>query len=134
MENQIQIRTSLKTYRFNDQNGKRLFDIELNPTDADIIRRAEIVGKKLQEFKPKNVEDLAAYSDEVKKQLDFLVNADISGKVFQHCGPMSVLDSGRFFFEEVYDAIIKIIGAEIEEKSKQAEKRISQYTQKYQKK
>lgn len=91
-----------------DTHGKYLGQIELIPTDSDIIKRYKDVVDKLNGTKlPENPqdEDIIAFSDMVKEQVNYLMNYDVSSSVFSVCGPLTALASGDFYFENVLNAI-----------------------------
>lgn len=132
MENKITLSTPVKTYSFYDQNDKFLFDLYFDPSDIGIMERAEEVGKYLENIKPKDETEVLSASKEVKKQIDYLLNTQAADQIFSISNPFSLLDSGKFFVEEVLDAINHLVEKEMNHKMKKVNRRLEAYTEKYQ--
>lgn len=132
MENKIKLTTPVKTYSFYDQNDEFLFDLRFDPSDIGIMERADEVEKRLKSLQPKDETDVLEASKEVKKQIDYLLNTQAADRIFAVSNPFSLLDSGKFFLEEVLDAINHVVEKEMKGKMKKINRRAEAYAAKYQ--
>lgn len=67
-----------------------------------------------------DADEMFKASDEVKKQMDYLLNYNVSNEIFAKCNPFTLTDSGDFYVEKVFEEI----GGLIEEKmNKRLEKK-----------
>ncbi len=123
MENKMRLSTPVKTYSFYDQNDEFLFELRFDPSDIGIMERAEEVEKRLESLQPKDETEVLNASKEVKKQIDYLLNTQAADRIFAVSNPFSLLDSGKFFVEEVLGAINKLIEKEMKGKMKKVSRR-----------
>lgn len=135
MGNKIVIDTADKEYSFYNKRDEHLFDIILNPADLDIVKRYDTVVDTLNNLDIKDDDVDAFYKADVmmKEQIDYLLNAPLSGKVFAQCNPFSPLESGKLFVEEVLEAVASVIEKEMNVRTKKVNSRIQKYTAKYHK-
>lgn len=132
MENKMRLSTPVKTYSFYDQNDEFLFELRFDPSDIGIMERAEEVEKRLESLQPKDETEVLNASKEVKKQIDYLLNTQAADRIFAVSNPFSLLDSGKFFVEEVLGAINKLIEKEMKGKMKKVSRRAESYAANYQ--
>jgi hypothetical protein len=132
MENKMRLSTPVKTYSFYDQNDEFLFELRFDPSDIGIMERAEEVEKRLESLQPKDETEVLNASKEVKKQIDYLLNTQAADRIFAVSNPFSLLDSGKFFVEEVLGAINKLIEKEMKGKMKKVSRRAEAYAANYQ--
>lgn len=107
-----------------------------NPNDLDIISRYE---KVVEAFDTISVPDDAdadaifAVSDEIKKQMDYLLNYPVSDEIFAKCNPLTLTDTGDFFVENVLVGIGEIIEQVTDQRLKKKQAKIKKATAKYHK-
>lgn len=106
-----------------DDKGEVIGQFRFNPADIDIVRRYEKVVEALEAITFSNntdADEMFKASDEVKKQMDYLLNYNVSNEIFAKCNPFTLTDSGDFYVEKVFEEI----GGLIEEKmNKRLEKK-----------
>ncbi len=136
----VQIKTdiSLDEYEFVDTDGKVLFSVAFNPADINIIRRYEKVVEEIEKIDLSSFgeETAAALENAEKKlgeQLDLLLNADVSNRIFSVMSPFTPLANGKLYAEEIIEKIGSVIEAETGKRLKKVQNRIGKYTAKYRK-
>lgn len=114
----LQARTGAVKVEVEDENGELLGVFSFNPTDSNIIRRYSAVVDKFNTLEEPNgatAEEQAAQmnklADIICEQFDYLLGYAVSEGLFGKCGPLTVVESGDFFFEQM----IEQIGALIEQ-------------------
>ena len=106
-----------------------------NPTDMDIIKRAEQIAKFFENVDvPEDAEGLMKLNDDIRKQFDILLGESASGALFEHTSPMALREDGSWYCEYVLDVIIPFIEGEFNTRIKRANDRVAKYTRKYTKK
>lgn len=140
MGNTITIDDGLKTYDIVNKSGKLLGQFSFNPSDTNIIRRhAEVINslEKLSENVPEDVEEengaeaLKKIEEIIYEKVDYLLNADVAREFFAIMGPMTLLENGQFFVENVIDAIGQAISAETGARVKKLNTKVRKHTSKY---
>ena len=136
----VQIKTdiSLDEYEFVDTDGKVLFSVAFNPADINIIRRYEKVVEEIEKIDLSSFgeETAAALENAEKKlgeQLDLLLNADVSNRIFSVMSPFTPLKNGKLYIEEVVEKIGSVIESETGKRLKKVQNRMEKYTAKYRK-
>ena len=69
----------------------------------------------------------------VADELSYLIGSNSKESFFSILGPFSPLASGKLFFEEVVDAIGRVIETETEHRAKKVRTRMNKYVAKYRK-
>jgi hypothetical protein len=140
MSNVITIDDGLKTYDIVNKSGKLLGQFSFNPSDTNIIRRhAEVISslEKISENIPEDVEEengteaLKKIEEIIYEKVDYLLNADVAREFFAIMGPMTLLENGQFFVENVIDAIGQAISAETGARVKKLNTKVRKHTSKY---
>ena len=140
MGNTITIDDGLKTYDIVNKSGKLLGQFSFNPSDTNIIRRhAEVINslEKLSENVPEDAEEkdgteaLKEIEGIIYEKVDYLLNADVAREFFAIMGPMTLLENGQFFVENVIDAIGQAISAETGARVKKLNTKVRKHTSKY---
>lgn len=118
-----------------DDNGKTVGQFRFNPGDLDILRRYKDVIANFEAITlPENPDEEAilAVGDEIKKQIDYLLNYNVSADIFAVCNPLTPTASGDFYFENVIEGIAGLIekttGKRIEKKMAKIRKATKAYT------
>ncbi|MBQ8188558.1 MAG: hypothetical protein IJZ44_02150 [Lachnospiraceae bacterium] len=142
MSNIIKIEDGCKTYDIVNEKGDVLGHFSFNPSDVDIVNRhAEVVdelnrlkAELSNNTKEKGVsETLKEVNAIVYEKVNYLFNADVANVFFSIMGPFSPLASGKFFVEEVIDAIGQAIQAETGARVKRIKEKVRKATAKYHK-
>ena len=101
-----------------DSDGETVGKITFNPTDVDILKRYEKVIDALNAITVPDGADADAIftvSDELKRQVDFLLGYPVSEEIFGRCNPLTLTDTGDFYIE----AVLAGIGELLEQITKQ---------------
>lgn len=117
-----------------DTDGLIIGMFKFIPTDMDIIRRYGKVVDYFNEFTfPENPteEEYCKIDDEIRGQLDYLLNGNVSEGVFAKCAPLTVISNGDLFFEAVIDGIGKLIEKTMKTRIDKKMKRVRAATSKY---
>ena len=77
--------------------------------------------------------DIKKVESMVADELSYLIGSDSKASFFSILGPFSPLASGKLFFEEVVDAIGRVIETETEHRAKKVRTRMNKYVAKYRK-
>ena len=77
--------------------------------------------------------DIKKVESMVADELSYLIGSDSKESFFSILGPFSPLASGKLFFEEVVDAIGRVIETETEHRAKKVRTRMNKYVAKYRK-
>lgn len=128
-----------KTYDIVNKRGDVIGEFVFVPADMGIIERYdhavsefESIQAGMEEF-DNGTEAIKAASDRMKREIDILFNADISGDFFSITSPFTILESGEFFVVNVLNAVKGIIEKETGIRLNRAKTRASKYTKKYHK-
>lgn len=119
-------------------NGDPNRVIEFNPGDPLLLKRIEQAVKKIeaaykkyQTAKPtdliKSISDLDAL---IRKQIDFIFDSPVSDVVFGNASSFSTSD-GIPYYERFINAALPFIEEACKTEKEKSEKRISEYTKKY---
>lgn len=132
----IVIDTGSVMFDIEDAKGRILGQLEFIPTDSDIIRRYKEVVEKFNSMKigeNPTEDDILSFSDTVKEQVNYLLNYDVSASIFSICGPLTVVTSGDFFFENVMDAVATAIESVMKQRVEKKMEKVRRATAKYHK-
>lgn len=108
----LRVETGAVNVNVTDEHGETIGTFRFNPADSNILKRyGKVVDffnavsfdeKASEEEQLKQVEALA---DDIAEQFDYLLGYDVSGGLFDQCGPLTVTKNGDFFFEQVLDGL-----------------------------
>lgn len=117
-----------------DNTGEVIGQFRFNPTDLDILQRANVFIEKMNSIAVPSAEDYEALQEvtsQVKELFDYLLNYKVSDQIFAKCNPFSPNTEGDFYCEVVMDGIAKIIedtmGKRIEKKRVKIQKAVAKY-------
>lgn len=145
MEN-LSFDEGLKSYKINGDSNRIL---RFNPGDINILPRyREVVAnlEKISESLPEasinpdgspadNVEivskQISAFDVELKKQLNYLFNADVYDILFAGQSPLCRVGKGKLLVEEIIDKIGRLIGKECGETMDNVNLKVNSYTAPY---
>lgn len=119
-----------------DDKGEIIGKFRFNPNDPDIVKRYEKVADALNGITvPDDAEmdDIFKITDELKEQIDYLLNYKASEELFSKCNPMTLTASGDFYIENVIDGIAGLIEKTTDTRLKKKKAKIQKATAKYHK-
>lgn len=143
------IKTGLRTYALQDEEGQTIATIRFNPADVGIAARFAEVGKKIKalideynfaadgENDPDKVaEAINTINRESKTMFDYALTGNtnstrISDELFAYAAPTAEVGGGVFYFEEVYNELWRIVEPELNKAAEASEKRVNPYLDKY---
>lgn len=129
-----------------DERDTVIGEFDFIPTDSDLFRRyGEVIdffnqlSAKGAEFKSDdNGEDFTRWinetSDSIAHQFDFLLGyGNVSEELFAKCGPLTVIESGDFYFEHILEGIGGLIEQVFQRRVDKKLKKVRKATSKYHK-
>lgn len=132
------IEDGVKSYDIKNKHGKKLCTFYFNPSDTYVVKRYKEVSENLNKMSDllrlstKSKEEIVVEAENyIKKQYDYLFDADVSNSFFSIMGALSVLPNGKLFSEHVMEIIAKIIEEETGQRLEKINIRINKYTKKY---
>lgn len=132
---QLNVDTGSIIVDINDK-GEVIGQIRFNPNDLDLARRYESVVDSLEKISlPENagVEDIFGVTDEIKRQIDYLLNANVSDEVFAKCNPLTLTANGDFYVESVMEGLAGLIEKTTSKRLAKKRAKIQKATSKYHK-
>lgn len=119
-----------------EKDGEVIGSFKFNPNDLDIIKRYEKVVESLNAMSvPDNAgtEEIFVVTDEIKRQVDYLLNYNVSSELFAKCNPLTLTSNGDFYVENVLDGIAVIIEQATNQRIEKKKAKIRKATAKYHK-
>lgn len=117
-----------------DDKGEIIGKFRFNPNDLDIIKRYEKVVDALNNIDvPEDVktDEIFKITDELKLQVDYLLNYKASEELFSMCNPLTLTANGDFYIENVLDGIGGLIEKTTDTRLKKKKAKIQKATAKY---
>ena len=134
MNLELTVDTGKTTVPIREKDGELIGELTFNPNDFDILKRYEKVVEALEHFDvPEDADGVFAVSDEIKKQIDFLLNYPTSEGIFAKCNPLTLTENGDFYFENVLDGIASIIEQVTNQRVQKKLEKVRKATVKYHK-
>lgn len=132
----VTVNDGTKKYDIYNQRGEKLGHFIFSPSDMGIVDRYDHAVIELEDIQKMMEQDdskeaASTASERIKKEMDYLFNADVSGSFFSISSPFTILETGEFYIVTVLDAVKGIIETETGTRLKRAKTRASKYTQKY---
>lgn len=123
-------------FTFTDEDGDIFASFRMNPTDINLMERAEEVskyfaGRKNEVPEIASANDLKKYNDEIEDKLNYLLGYDASDELFKEVTATTVSQDGEIFAFVVLDFIVEKLKPEIEKRRQNMQKSVSKYTAKY---
>ena len=136
MEATRQFNTGLIKFTFTDENGDVFSSFRMNPTDVNLLARAEEVSAYFENRKDKVPENadgaaLKAFNDEIEEKINYLLGYDASKDIFGVITATTVNPDGEIFAFAVMDFIADKLAPEMEKRARKMQENISKYTAKY---
>lgn len=136
MGNRIVIDDGRKEYVIENKLGEELGRFSLNPSDTNIVKRYDEVAEDFARLD--NIldgEDVAKAIKEgeafITEKINYILGYNASESFFKIMGGLTPLASGKFYVEEVLEAIGGVISSETNARVKKLNARLSKYTSKY---
>lgn len=138
MEATRQFNTGLIKFTFTDENGEVFSSFRMNPTDVNLLTRAEEVSDYFEKRKNDISGEvsgaaLKAYNDEIEEKINYLLGYEASKDIFGVITATTVNPDGEIFAWVVLDFIAEKLAPEMEKRAKKMQANVSKYTAKYQK-
>ena len=136
---QIRVNDGSKSYQIVNAQGDELCVFTFNPSDVNILERYQKVVDSLEAAIKEIGRDgdapevLAKAQGIIREKMDELFGRDTSS-LWEVCGPLSPLDNGQLYAENILEAIGPVIEAETKQRVDKARERMAQYTAAYDKK
>lgn len=123
-------------FTFTDEDGEVFSSFRMNPTDVNLLKRAEEVAAGIDELKGRfsndpTSEDILALNCEIEKQINYLLGYDASRDIFGEVTATTVSQDGDIFAFVVLDTITEKLKPELEKRKLKMQKSIERYTAKY---
>lgn len=141
----IKVSSKVKEYMVVNELDEELGIIRINVTDFDFfnrVKQAEVrimdVVKRFKELHSQNLQTeetfvkLSELDKEIKKQLNYMFDYDVSSVVFANTNCLSIGD-GQPFVTRFLQSIIPVIKRDIEKENRQSKQKMSKYTKGYRK-
>lgn len=138
MEATRQFNTGLIKFTFTDENGDVFSSFRMNPTDVNLLARAEEVSAYFEGRKndmPENASgaELKAFNDEIEEKINYLLGYEASKDIFGTITATTINPDGEIFAWVVLDFIAEKLAPEMEKRAQKMQANVSKYTAKYQK-
>lgn len=132
----VTVNDGTKKYDIYNQRGEKLGQFIFSPSDMGLLDRYDHAVTELEDIQKMMEQDnskeaIVTSAERIKKEIDFLFNADVSGSFFSISSPFTLLENGDFYVVTVLDAVKRIVETETGTRLKRAKTRASKYTQKY---
>ena len=132
----LKVNTGAVTVEVEDEKGRAVGTFEFNPADSNILKRYNAVVEFFDSVKfsdglsqEEELEAMNKLCDGIAEQFDYLLGYPVSESLFKLCGPMSVMQDGSFYFEQVMDGlgsiIEKVTSQRLEKKMKKIERAVA---------
>lgn len=136
MEANRQFNTGLIKFTFTDENGEVFSSFRMNPTDVNLMARAEELADYFEKRKfemPENATgaDISKLNAEIEEKINYLLGYEASKDIFGTITATTVSPDGEIFAWVVLDFIAEKLKPEMEKRARQMQESVSKYTAKY---
>lgn len=135
-----ELRRKVKTGALNviltNESDEEIGRFSFNPSDLNIVKRYDEVLKNLNNMEiteDATEKDVLALSEELEKQIDYLLNTKSSKNIFSICNPLTLTENGDFFIENILEEIANVIEDVTDKRLKKKAAKIKRATSKYHK-
>lgn len=128
--------TGVIKFTFSDEDGEVFSSFKMNPTDVNLIKRAEEVSEYFGNMKiGENVspDELVKINEEIETKINYLLGYDAREEIFGEITATTVSTDGEIFAVVIFDFINEKIKPEIEKRNKKMKESMDKYTRKYEK-
>lgn len=125
-------------FTFTDEDGEVFSSFRMNPTDVNLMKRAEEASARFESMKkdfPSNptTDEIQALNQEIEEQINYLLGYDASEDIFGEVTATTVSQDGDIFAFVIMDAITEKLKPELEKRKQKMQRSIEAYTAKYDK-
>ena len=136
MGNRIVIDDGRKEFTIENKLGEELGRFSLNPSDTNIVKRYDEVAEDFARLdKILDTEDVPTAIKEgeafIAEKINYILGYNVSDNFFGIMGALTPLASGKFYVEEVLEAIGSVISSETGARVKKLNAHLTKYTGKY---
>jgi len=134
--NNFIIDDGVQEYTFTNKMDEVFARFSFNPSDTSIIERYEAVADAFGKYdltEDNVTEKIKEINADIRKQMDYLLNRDVSSGMFMVYEPCSVFANGDFYAEVMLDTIGEIVGATMKARIKRKMEKVNKATAKYHK-
>ncbi len=130
--------TGIITFTFTNEDDEVFSKFKMNPTDVNLMKRAEEVSEYFSARKNKVEDsvsgaDLSKYNDEIEEKINYLLGYDARKDIFGEITATTVSPEGDIFAFVLMDFIIEKLRPEIEKRNENMQSAVAKYTDKYKK-
>lgn len=125
-------------FTFTDENDEVFSSFWINPTDVNLIARAEEVSAYFDKRKDEipevmDTEAMQALNAEIEDKICYLLGYDARQDVFGAISATTISPDGEIFAWVLLDYIVEQLGPEMEKRRKKMQEGVAKYAQKYEK-
>lgn len=124
-------------FTFTNNEDKVFSSFKLNPTDINVVARAEEVIEYFRQFedsiqKATSGKEMAELNKQIEDKINYLLGYEASKDLFKEpITATTVFGNGQVFAHIVLDKIVEAITPEIEKRKKKMQAVANKYTEKY---
>lgn len=124
-------------FTFTNNEGKVFSSFKFNPTDINVVARAEEVIEYFKQFedsiqKATSGKEMAELNKQIEDKINYLLGYEASKDLFKEpITATTVFGNGQVFAHIVLDKIAEVIAPEIEKRKKKMQAVANKYTKKY---
>lgn len=124
-------------FTFTNNEGKVFSSFKLNPTDINVVARAEEATEYFKQFedsiqKAASGKEMAELNKQIEDKINYLLGYEASKDLFKEpITATTVFGNGQVFAHIVLDKIAEAIAPEIEKRKKKMQAVVNKYTEKY---
>ena len=124
-------------FTFTNNEDKVFSSFKLNPTDINVVARAEEVIEYFKQFedsiqKATSGKEMAELNKQIEDKINYLLGYEASKDLFKEpITATTVFGNGQVFAHIVLDKIVEVIAPEIEKRKKKMQAVANKYTEKY---
>lgn len=123
-------------FTFTDEDGEVFSFFRMNPTDVNLIKRAEEVAARFDAIKEgfsenPTADEMQALNQEIEGLINYLLGYEASDDIFGEVTATTISQDGDIFAFMVMDTIAEKIKPEIQKRKLAMQKSMEKYTGKY---
>lgn len=124
-------------FTFTNNEDKVFSSFKLNPTDINVVARAEEVIEYFKQFedsiqKATSGKEMAELNRQIEDKINYLLGYEATKDLFKEpITATTVFGNGQVFAYIVLDKIVEAIAPEIEKRKKKMQAAVNKHTEKY---
>lgn len=124
-------------FTFTNNNDEVFSSFKLNPTDINVMARAEEVAEYFDSLKDSvqkvtTGKEVAELNRQIEDKINYLLGYEASKDLFKEpITATTVFANGQVFVYIILDKISEVIAPEIEKRKKKMQAAVNKYTEKY---